>query len=131
MKREELLIPKIPAQHMVRIYHCYNNFVGLYACGWIKRGPSGIIGTNKWCAEDTTLSLIEDLKAQKHLNHPTSNLLGHTGLEKLLATRITPVSFQHWKHIENMEKEKGQSLGKEREKITSLLEIMEIIKSIK
>ena len=104
---------------------------GLYACGWIKRGPSGIIGTNKWCAEDTTVSILEDLKTQTHLNNPTSQVLGHKGLEQLLSTRTTPVSFQHWKHLENIEKEKGKLLGKEREKMTDVAEMLKQIKGLK
>ena len=36
---------------------------GLYAAGWIKRGPSGVIGTNKKCAQETTALLLEDFAA--------------------------------------------------------------------
>lgn len=36
---------------------------GLYATGWIKRGPSGIVGTNKWDADETVRALVEDVKS--------------------------------------------------------------------
>ena len=42
---------------------------GEYAAGWIKRGPSGVIGTNKRCATDTVARLLEDL-ARGRLNEP-------------------------------------------------------------
>ncbi len=34
---------------------------GVYVAGWAKRGPSGFIGTNKWCAQETVASLLDDL----------------------------------------------------------------------
>ena len=37
--------------------------LGEYAVGWIKRGPSGVIGTNKKCAQDTVNRLLEDIEA--------------------------------------------------------------------
>ena len=38
-----------------------NNLNGLYAAGWIKRGPSGVIGSNKACSNETVSTLLEDL----------------------------------------------------------------------
>jgi ferredoxin--NADP+ reductase len=42
---------------------------GTYVAGWIKRGPSGVIGTNKKCATDTTTALLEDLDAGRVPDH--------------------------------------------------------------
>jgi len=69
---------------------------GLYAVGWIKRGPSGVIGTNKpdgeACATQITTDLTPSAKA------------GRNGLENLLrARKARPLSFADWQVIEKAE----------------------------
>ncbi|KAA8523135.1 hypothetical protein F0562_009558 [Nyssa sinensis] len=59
---------------------------GLYVCGWLKRGPTGIIATNLYCAEETIASINEDI--EKGVLASTSNMPkpGREGLLQLLET---------------------------------------------
>jgi len=68
----------------------------LYAAGWIKRGPTGTIGTNKHDGEHAAKRILAEIK--------DGNKPGRNGLEKLLAERtIQPVSFEDWKKIDAAE----------------------------
>ncbi len=79
---------------------------GEYVAGWIKRGPTGIIGTNRPDAKETVTSLLED----------ASLLVRHEPLEDLLAVLraegIEPVEWAGWEAIERAEAELGASLGR-------------------
>jgi ferredoxin--NADP+ reductase len=44
---------------------------GLYVVGWLKRGPSGIIGSNKWDAADTVVSILSDIGNDKLTTKPS------------------------------------------------------------
>jgi ferredoxin--NADP+ reductase len=78
----------------------------LYVVGWAKRGPSGVIGTNKSDASDVMKLLVEDLKSAKN-NGEISDLLS----EKKF------VSQSHWEAINAAEVAAGETLGKPRRKI--------------
>ena len=113
------------------VSHSEHNGVcrGLYVSGWLKRGPSGIIGTNKWCAEETADSILEDIK-NGIITSPKVTRQG--GVVDLLRSRgIHLVTFDDWKHIEQEEHLRGHSLGKAREKITSVKEMLDVLKSSK
>lgn len=89
---------------------------GMYAAGWVKRGPNGVIGTNRECAQDTVDRILEDLAI--FADHSAS---GRNGLMGILKVRnIQFVTFNDWKIIDAIEIEKGQKLGKPREKFTSV-----------
>jgi len=89
---------------------------GMYAAGWVKRGPNGVIGTNRECAQDTVDRILEDLTI--FADH---SALGRNGLMSILKVRnIQYVTFDDWKIIDAIEIEKGQKLGKPREKFTSV-----------
>lgn len=96
---------------------------GMYAAGWIKRGPRGVIGTNRECAQDTVASILQD----------TPELLlkvgeGKTGLIKIIEERnLRYVTFDDWKIIDNIEVRRGQALGKPREKFTSVEDMLECL----
>jgi ferredoxin/flavodoxin---NADP+ reductase len=98
---------------------------GLYAAGWIKRGPSGVIGTNKPCSYETVESLLADLDQLKGCPNPhTEELLN------LLQTRnVKTVSFEDWKKIDASEISHGQEIGKPREKFTSVKEMLEVLET--
>jgi ferredoxin/flavodoxin---NADP+ reductase len=83
---------------------------GLYVAGWIKRGPSGIIGTNKKCAVATVDALLAD-HAAGVLPSP-----GNSGsVVSLLEVRnIEYSTTQSWRNIDVAERELGQSRGRER-----------------
>ena len=99
-----------------------NDTSGLYTAGWIKRGPSGIIGTNRSCAVETVATLLSDLAALDETSKP-----GAQGLNNLLATRnIRVVDYDGWKKIDAEEVARGQAKGKPREKITSVADMLKI-----
>jgi ferredoxin/flavodoxin---NADP+ reductase len=103
---------------------------GEYVAGWLKRGPTGVIGTNKSDAAETVRALLADLaggpgpdEAQLPraglLRYPEPGLAAADGdgsasrFEQLLAARgIRPVSYDDWLGIENAEKELAASLGR-------------------
>lgn len=93
---------------------------GLYAAGWIKRGPTGIIGTNRADSVATVKSLLADLPRL-----PPDPKPGAAGLAAVLAGRgVRPVSFQDWLAIDAREIALGQPKGKPREKFTRTTEML-------
>ncbi|XP_016506507.1 NADPH:adrenodoxin oxidoreductase, mitochondrial isoform X1 [Nicotiana tabacum] len=100
---------------------------GLYACGWLKRGPTGIIATNLYCAEETVASILEDI--QRGLVTSSSGLSkpGRDGLLQLLDSRnVKIVPFGGWEKIDSEEKRRGSLKNKPREKLTSWQELLEV-----
>ncbi|KAJ0495770.1 putative adrenodoxin-NADP(+) reductase, Biotin synthase [Helianthus annuus] len=95
---------------------------GLYVCGWLKRGPTGIIATNLYDAEETVTSISEDIKKKD----PTSEFAsGREGLLQLLENRkIKVVAFSDWEKIDSEEKRLGSLLGKPREKLTNWKDLL-------
>lgn len=98
-------------------------YYGLYTSGWIKRGPSGIIGTNKPDAEETVKNLLSDFE---HLIPcPTPSTEAVINLLKSRNVRI--INFQDWKKIDAAEIERGKNVGKPREKFTSLSQTLSLV----
>ncbi|MBB3973915.1 FAD-dependent oxidoreductase [Hansschlegelia beijingensis] len=92
---------------------------GLYVVGWIKRGPSGVIGVNRACSLETVETLLSDL----HGAAPGKR--GRAGLRGLLERRgARPVDFGAWKLIDDAERRAGSAAGKPREKLTSIAEML-------
>ncbi|MCL7050741.1 hypothetical protein MKW94_011860 [Papaver nudicaule] len=99
---------------------------GLYVVGWLKRGPTGIIGTNLYDAIETVESIYEDLE-QGVLTAPTTPKPGRDGLLQLLDSKnIRFVPFSGWEKIDMKEKHEGSQKGKPREKITTWDELMTV-----
>ncbi|MEU1209407.1 FAD-dependent oxidoreductase [Nocardia sp. NPDC005825] len=91
------------------------NAPGVYTTGWIKRGPSGVIGTNKKCAQDTVATLVEDGRAGR-LHEPTGSA---AEMSDLIAQRQPArVDASGWRTIDSRERERGHKQGKQRSKIT-------------
>jgi ferredoxin--NADP+ reductase len=79
---------------------------GEYVAGWIKRGPTGVIGSNRPCAKETVTSLLEDAPTLVHKDLPDDPLTA------LRADGIRPVQWEGWQAIERAEAELGASLGR-------------------
>lgn len=80
--------------------------IGDYVVGWIKRGPSGVIGTNKPDSVETVDMLIEDLRAGKLLDPAEPK---RESLESLLGSRgIRYVTFADWHILDLIEQERGE-----------------------
>jgi NADPH-dependent glutamate synthase beta subunit-like oxidoreductase len=106
---------------------------GLYVSGWLKRGPSGIIGTNITDAKDTVMSIIEDIMDNKiELSVDNSNIKkGRDGLDTLLMERnIQKVDWANYEKIDASEKDPSRLRSKKqpREKFTSLNEMLSLTK---
>jgi ferredoxin--NADP+ reductase len=87
---------------------------GVYTAGWVKRGPSGVIGTNKKCAQETVDLLIEDLDAGR-LPEPTTT--PSALLEQLEERGVEVVDYAGWELIDAHEKSLGEPHGRPRVKL--------------
>ena len=98
---------------------------GVYCAGWIKRGPTGVIGTNKKDATDTVEHLLEDARAG--LLPPRS---GSSRIEELLADRDAEVvMYAGWEAIDEVEKARGAEQGRPRVKLCSWDELLTAARS--
>ncbi len=89
---------------------------GLYVAGWIKRGPSGVIGTNKPDAGETAEAMLEDLAAGavRFPEDPSPEKV-----ETLLRERQPClVTFEDWKRIAAVEAQRGKADGRPRVKLS-------------
>jgi ferredoxin/flavodoxin---NADP+ reductase len=96
---------------------------GVYCAGWIKRGPTGVIGTNKKDATETVSSLLEDV-AEGRIHH--KDTATPDALEALLAERgVNAVVYSGWLAIDEVERAAGEKLGRPRVKLRSWDELLE------
>jgi ferredoxin--NADP+ reductase len=94
---------------------------GVYCAGWIKRGPTGVIGTNKKDATETIDNLLEDARAGLL---PLSHEEPHA-LEKLLAERgVEVVMYPGWEAIDTAERSEGEGRGRPRVKLRTWDELL-------
>ncbi|MCK5259692.1 MAG: FAD-dependent oxidoreductase [Candidatus Omnitrophica bacterium] len=93
---------------------------GLYTAGWIKRGPSGVVGTNKPDSEETVARLLEDMSQLTPCEVPDTKAV----LDLLAGNGVRVVSFDDWQKIDASEIERGQKIGKPREKYISVDEML-------
>lgn len=104
---------------------------GLYVSGWLKRGPSGIIGTNISDAKDTVASIMEDILAEKiSLKSNDNKNVGRDGLDDLLMERnIKKVDWSNYEKIDQAEKDPSRlrSDKQPREKITSVESMLALV----
>ncbi|HEX7299401.1 MAG TPA: FAD-dependent oxidoreductase [Solirubrobacteraceae bacterium] len=95
---------------------------GVYTVGWIKRGPTGILGTNKRDAEETVRCLVEDLRAGA-LPAPANP--AREQIDELLAQRKRElVTVDGWRAIAAHELERGRSEERPRVKLASRDELL-------
>jgi ferredoxin--NADP+ reductase len=93
---------------------------GLYAAGWIKRGPSGVIGTNKKDATETVALLLEDARASRLPPRAEGTL------ETLLAEKgVEAVLYAGWEAIDRAERTAGEPHGRPRIKLCSWDSLLE------
>lgn len=96
---------------------------GEYVVGWIKRGPVGVIGTNKRDAVETVSLLIEDLAAIERTD-PKKDV------SSLLAARgVRASTFADWERIDAAEQQLGTHRGRDRTKVETWVELLDIAHS--
>lgn len=99
--------------------------VGEYVVGWIKRGPTGIIGTNKPDAQETADQMLEDLAAGRTLSPSTP---APESIEALLHERgVEYVTFADWLKLDALEQERGKALNRPRLKFTNVEEMLQAL----
>jgi ferredoxin/flavodoxin---NADP+ reductase len=98
---------------------------GVYVAGWIKRGPSGVIGTNKKDATETVELLLEDLRDAPRKDRPREEI------EALLVERgVRLVLYPGWTSIDELERAAGEKLGRPRVKLCSWDELLNAAETV-
>jgi ferredoxin--NADP+ reductase len=97
---------------------------GEYAVGWIKRGPSGVIGTNKKDAQETVDALLEDLAAGHLLDPPAPDPAEFEAA--LRARKLDLVTYAGWSEIDRHERALGEPAGRPRVKLTRIEEMLRV-----
>jgi ferredoxin/flavodoxin---NADP+ reductase len=101
--------------------------VGHYTAGWIKRGPSGVIGTNKKDSQETVDRLFEDVAAGR-LGEPATT--DAAAVEEMLRERgVDFVSYPGWQAIDAAETARGEPQGRPRAKFVRIEEMLEAARS--
>ncbi|CAM3020367.1 FAD-dependent oxidoreductase [Skermania piniformis] len=96
---------------------------GAYVTGWIKRGPSGFVGTNKSCAHETLQTLVADFNAGR-LARPAQSA---AQLSRLVAARRPDrLDSAGWARLDAAERQRGRELGCIRDKITEVDQAVQI-----
>ncbi|MEJ2666139.1 MAG: FAD-dependent oxidoreductase [Deinococcales bacterium] len=89
---------------------------GEYVAGWIKRGPTGVIGTNKADAIETVEQLLAD-----ELPAVSAEDASAAAIDQLLRTRgVRAFDFEHWMALDKHEQEAGKASGRPRVKVTAV-----------
>jgi ferredoxin--NADP+ reductase len=105
--------------------HDSGHKVGHYTAGWIKRGPSGVIGTNKKDALETVQHLLADIGSQSLLSPANPE---PSAVDDLLAERgIRFVSFEDWQAIDQAEVGRGEPHGRPRVKFVRVEEMLQTL----
>jgi ferredoxin/flavodoxin---NADP+ reductase len=106
-----------------RVEHDGIPVAGLYVTGWVKRGPTGIIGTNRADSIETVQQLLDDLS---HRGHELRQ-----GRDRLIASlsqkHLSVVGSRGWLTIDSVERARGKEAGKPREKCTRISEMLDIV----
>jgi ferredoxin--NADP+ reductase len=93
--------------------------------GWLKRGPSGVIGTNKPDSSETVEQVLADASAGVL---PRRTLPRRDAVDMLLASRgVRVVSFADWQRIDATEQQRGKARGAPREKFTRIEEMLAVL----
>lgn len=99
--------------------------LGEYTGGWIKRGPSGVIGTNKPDALETVTHMLDDLAEGKVLEPVAAAAEGVAALVKERQSDF--FSYDDWLQLKALEEEKGVAVGRPRVKFTSIAEMKAVL----
>ena len=95
---------------------------GEYTAGWIKRGPTGVIGTNKPDAAETVACMMEDLAQDRYLR-PTD--ASREAVERLVRERQPECfSYADWLALNELELERGRAAGRPRVKFTRVEDML-------
>lgn len=103
--------------------------VGEYVVGWAKRGPSGIIGTNKKDAVETVKKMLADVNQIVPVDDAYADPQAAEAFIRQQQSEY--VSFEDWLLLDQMETEKGQASGRPRVKFCDVQEMLDAIASVR
>jgi len=95
-----------------------------YVVGWIKRGPTGVIGSNKKDSQETVDTLLADLAGADLADVEADH--SEALVDWLLSRQPKLITDDHWKLIDEYERSAGQEGGRPRVKVTSVAELLRI-----
>ena len=99
--------------------------VGLYTSGWIKRGPSGVVGTNKPDSVETVTCMLEDFSTGSIMQPSHADA---ASAEQFIGQHKPDYfSYADWKRLDALELERGKAAGRPRLKFTSVAEMKEAV----
>lgn len=108
-------------------------FPGLYCAGWVKRGPTGVIGSTMQDAFMTADAIVEDWASQAPFLPETAQTADAAGWEAVQfesvqsAAAPVVVGWDDWQKIDRAERERGQKAGKEREKFVKTEDMLHLV----
>ncbi len=103
--------------------------LGLYVSGWIKRGPSGVIGTNKPDAAETVERMVADAVAGRVLVPTDPDPAASDDLVRQRQPHA--VSFDDWLRLDGLEIERGKSAGRPRVKFCSVEDMLAALRAVR
>lgn len=116
----------IPCDKEGRVMDLEGNIVpGLYVSGWMRRGPSGVIGTNKKDAQDVAVALLSD-----RLPAPPAGPQEYSAFQQELVARGA-MTKADWNLLDQWEVRSGERLGKPRRKLVTLEQALHALQSSK
>jgi ferredoxin--NADP+ reductase len=102
--------------------HSKGPLTGMYVSGWIKRGPSGVIGTNKPDSVETVNSMLADVANGVHWHPADTDPLAVEALVK--SRQPLAVTYADWRILDALECSKGQACGRPRLKFVAIEEML-------
>lgn len=102
-----------------------NVIPGEYVVGWAKRGPTGVIGTNKPDAVETVRNMLEDVPSLTPV--PDENAKASAIVALLEERNVDYVTFEDWQVLNEIECERGKEPGRPRVKFTRVEEMLEAV----
>jgi adrenodoxin-NADP+ reductase len=98
---------------------------GVYAAGWVKTGPTGVIASTMYSSFETGESLVQDWNDGRSFLKADAEKRGWEGFkEEVRRVGGDPIEWGEWKKIEEEEGKRGEPLGKEREKIVDTRQML-------
>ena len=92
--------------------------------GWIKRGPSGVIGSNKKDSQHTVDTLVADLARSEHADFGPDH--AQELMKWLLSRQPHLVTDEHWQLIDRHERTRGEPHGRPRVKLASVADLLRV-----
>lgn len=121
-------------QHEARTYDGamgVSHFPGLYCAGWVKRGPTGVIASTMIDAFATADAIAQDWGAKTPFLNETSEEHSASSWDAVKtqvdSCEARVVKWEGWRKIDSAEKERGQKVGKEREKFTRTADMLAVL----